>query len=428
MPMTSWFDQYAQKVLEALNNEELRRALGEVSSRFPRTRLELLKKLPFYEYYRKRVMESKSWALEHIDELISMTKSRVEESGGVFYYAKTGEDAVNYVVNLLKKKGAKLVVKGKSMVTEEIFLNKALVENGFEVVETDLGEFLVQVRGEKPSHPVIPAIHMSLDEISKTLSRLFGKEVPPDHKSCVQMVREYLREKLIKADAGITGANAIAADTGTVVLVENEGNIRFVSNAPNIHIVVTGIEKIYPTIEDAVLASLLIVPNAVGLKMPSYISLITGPSSTSDIELVSVKGAQGPRELHVVFVDNGRLNMLRDPDFREALKCLRCGTCLNICPVYREIGGLVWGYVYHGGIGAVWTAFIHGLDKAAPIAFTCLQCGRCKSVCPMEIDIPRLIMKLRKVLVESGYAPTPVKNIVSNIENYGNPYGITERQ
>ncbi len=426
--MTTWFSDYVEKVVDALGNDMLRSALEKVSTRFPRARLQLLKELPYYEYYRKRVRESRVWSLEHIDELIWMAKENIEKTGAVFHYANTGEEAVNYIANVLRDRGAKLIIKGKSMVTEEIFLNRALIERGFDVIETDFGEFLIQIRGEKPSHPVVPAVHLTIDEIAKTLTNFLNKEIAPEHHACVKAVREYLREKFFKADAGITGANAIAADTGTIVLVENEGNARFVSNAPPIHIVVTGVEKIYPTVEDAIIASMLIIPNAVGLKMPSYISLITGPSSTSDIELVSIRGAHGPRELHVVLLDNGRLKMLKSQDFKEALTCLKCGTCLNICPVYRELSGLVWGYIYSGGIGAIWTSFIYGLEKAAPLAFTCLQCGRCKTVCPMEIDIPEMILKLRRLLIESGYIPPPISNIAKNIEEYGNPYGVLEKK
>ncbi|MEM0005697.1 MAG: lactate utilization protein B [Ignisphaera sp.] len=426
--MAEWFSEYVERVVDALGNDMLRSALGKVATRFPRARFQLLKELPYYEYYRKRVREARLWSLEHIDDLIEMARENIERAGAVFHYASTGEEAARYVVDVLSSRGARLVIKGKSMVTEEIFLNRALIEGGLDVIETDFGEFLIQIRGERPSHPVVPAIHLTIDEIAESLSKFLNREVPPDHSSCVKAVREYLREKFFKADAGVTGANAIAADTGTVVIVENEGNARFVSNAPPIHIVVAGIEKVYPTVEDAVVASMLIIPNAVGLKMPSYISLITGPSSTSDIELVSIRGAHGPRELHVVLLDNGRTKMLRDSNFKEALMCLKCGTCLNICPVYRELGGQIWGYVYSGGIGAIWTSFIYGLDRAAPLAFTCLQCGRCKSVCPMEIDIPEMILKLRKTLVESGYIPPPVVNVARSIEEYGNPYGVPEER
>lgn len=426
MDTQRWFDDYIQKVTEALGNEILRNALGKATAHFSKVRFQLIKKLPYYEYYRKRVKESRLWSLEHIDDLVNMVKENIENVGGNFYFANNGEEAIEYIVNVLRDRGSQLIVKGKSMVTEEIFLNKALVQKGFRVVETDLAEFIIQVRGEKPSHLVVPAVHLSVDEIAKTLSQYFNKEIPPEHKACVKAVREYLRDLFFRADAGITGANAITADSGTIVIIENEGNIRFATNAPPIHIVVTGIDKIFPTIEDAILAVTLIAPNAVGLKMPTYVSLITGPSSTSDIELVSVRPAQGPRELHVVLLDNGRSKMLRDPEFKQALTCLRCGACLNVCPVFRELSGLIWGYVYCGGIGAIWTSFVHGLDKAASLAFTCLTCGRCKIVCPMEIDIPEMIIRLRRKLIEIGYTPASIENMVKNIERYGNPYGIPE--
>lgn len=426
MAHNAWFEEYIQKIRDVLGNDVLRAALGRATSHFSRARFRVIKDMPYYEYYRKRVREAKLWSLEHMDELIKMAKENIEGSGGVFYFANTGREAINHISNTLESRGAKIIVKGKSMVTEEIFLRKALTEKGFKVFETDLGEFLIQIRNEKPSHVVVPAVHLTVEEVAKTLSQFFGEEVPWKHESCVKIVRDHLRELYFKADAGISGANAIAADTGTIVIVENEGNVRFTTNAPPVHIVVTGIEKLFLTLEDAVMAVMVIAPNAIGLKMPTYVSLITGPSSTSDIELVSVKPAQGPRELHAILLDNGRTSMLKDLRFRQALMCLRCGACLNVCPVFRELSGLVWGYTYCGGIGAVWTAFVHGLDKAAPLIFTCVLCGRCKVVCPMEIDTPGMILNLRQRLVELGIVPPPISDVIESIEKYGNPYKVPE--
>ncbi|MBS7622035.1 lactate utilization protein, partial [Candidatus Bathyarchaeota archaeon] len=236
--------------------------------------------------------------------------------------------------------------------------------------------------------------------------------------------RERLRQKFVDADVGISGANVIAADTGTVFVIENEGNARFSTNAPSVHICVSGIEKVVPTVEDALLISRVITPNATGQLMPVYISLITGPSRTADIELKLTLGVHGPKEYHMVLVDNGRSKMMKDSDFKEASYCIRCGACLSECPVYREIGGIIWSYKYMGGIGAIWTAFTHGLEKAAPIAFTCAVCGRCKAVCPMEINIPEMILKLRERLLKAGLTPQQLINVSNNIRNLNNPFGI----
>ncbi len=423
MSNDSWFEEYRAKVLEALSNESLRKAVQEAQNRYWKARKKTLSKTPYYEYYRKKVREARTWALNHLDELLKMVKENVEAQGGAFYLAKTGEDANRYILNALSNHDAKLVVKSKSSVTEEIDLNKYLSDHGIEVVETDLGEFIVQVLGQKRSHPILPAIHLRISEIAEAISKVVGKELPPDPTVIADSVRNYLRKKYFEADAGITGANVIAADTGAVYLIENEGNIRFVSNAPPVHIAVTGMEKIVPTMEDAMDAVRLMIPNATGQDMTAYVSIVTGPSKTSDIELRTVMGMHGPKEYHLVLLDNGRTEMLNDPVFKEALLCLHCGACLNVCPVFRQLSGQVWGYKYLGGSGAPWVAFLFGWEKAAPIAYSCLMCGRCKEVCPMGIDIPGLVLKLRERLYERGLVPPPLKKIIDNLNKYGNPGG-----
>lgn len=420
----SWFNEYKELVIGELQNEVLRTALERFSKTYWERRHSALRNLPYYNYYRKRVREVKVWSIDNLDDLIKMVRENVEALGGKFYLARNAEEVRDYVLKVCENHGAKLVVKSKSMVTEEIELNNILIENGIEVVETDLGEWIIQLRGEKPSHIIYPAIHLTTEEVARTFSKVVGKELPTDASFLVRVARERLREKFIKADVGISGANVIAADTGTILVIENEGNARFVTNAPPVHICISGIEKIVPTVEDAILAARVITPNSTGQLMPVYISLITGPSRTADIELKLTLGAHGPKEYHLLLVDNGRKSMISDPEFKEASYCLRCGACLSECPVWREVGGIVWSYRYVGGIGAIWTAFTHGLDKAAPLAFTCATCGRCKAVCPLEIDTPTMIMRLRRRLYTHGLIPDDVKALTNNVRTYGNPFGI----
>ncbi|MEM1681114.1 MAG: lactate utilization protein B [Sulfolobales archaeon] len=425
--MSSWFESYKDEVTKELENEVLKVALERFSRTYWNARNNALRKLPYYNYYRKRVREIKAWSIEHLDELVKMTKESVESLGGSFYLANNAGNAVEYISKVCESSNAKLVVKSKSMVTEELSLNEVLIEKGIEVVETDLGEWIIQLRSEKPSHIIYPAIHLTTEEIARTFSKTLNMEVPSNASKLVGIAREKLRQKFINADVGISGANVIAAETGTVLIIENEGNARFATNAPPVHICVSGIEKIVPTVEDAILVSRVITPNATGQLMPVYISLITGPSRTADIELKLTLGVHGPKEFHMVLVDNGRSKMVKDPDFKEASYCIRCGACLSDCPVYREIGGIVWSYKYMGGIGAIWTTFTHGLEKAAPIAFTCTTCGRCKAICPMEIDTPRMILKLREKLLKAGLTPKQLLTISENIKVFGNPFGIAKK-
>ncbi len=422
--MSSWFESYKEEITRELENEVLRVALERFSKTYWNARNSALRRLPYYNYYRKRAREIKAWSIEHLGELLKMVKENVESLGGSFYLARNADAAVEYISKVCDGRNARLVVKSKSMVTEEISLNEALIKKGIEVVETDLGEWIIQLRNEKPSHIIYPAIHLTTEEIAHTFSKALGSNVPADALKLVRIARERLRQKFVDADVGISGANVIAADTGTVFVIENEGNARFSTNAPSVHICVSGIEKVVPTVEDALLISRVITPNATGQLMPVYISLITGPSRTADIELKLTLGVHGPKEYHMVLVDNGRSKMMKDSDFKEASYCIRCGACLSECPVYREIGGIIWSYKYMGGIGAIWTAFTHGLEKAAPIAFTCAVCGRCKAVCPMEINIPEMILKLRERLLKAGLTPQQLINISNNIRNLNNPFGI----
>lgn len=422
-----WYEPYVADIAKALKNERLRIAMDRLTTNFTAATAGALKKLPYIPYLRKRAREIKSWSIDNWHQLVKMFEENIEALNGVLYLAKDSKECRDYICKVCLDHDAKLVTKGKSMVSEEILLNDALTEKGVEVLETDTGEFIIQLRKEKPSHLVGPALHIPREDIAELFSRITGKKLsasrPEDIPAITRVARELLRDKFIKADVGISGANVLVAETGTIVLVENEGNIRHVTNLPHVHICVTGIEKIVPTIEDAAVIIQLLAPYTTGQLMSVYVSLITGPSRTADIEMQTVIPAHGPKELYVVLLDNGRQSLINDPDFKEAAYCIRCGSCLNVCPVYRSIGGQVWGYRYMGAIGAVWTAFYHGIDKAVPFAFSCTECGRCRVACPLEIDIPTMIEKLRRKLIELGYTAPPHAQIADWIEKNNNPFG-----
>ena len=270
-------------------------------------------------------------------------------------------------------------------------------------------------------HILAPAINVPREKVAELFSELSGKKLPPDPAELTRFAREFLREKFVNADVGITGANVITADTGTVFLIENEGNIRFSTSAPPVHIVLVGIEKILPTLKDG-MRMVEVVSRYAGYKAMAYVSMISGPSKTGDIEKVVVYGAHGPKEFHVIFLDNGRSEAAKDPVIRKALRCLRCGACMYECPVYPITTGY-WGYKYMGGIGIPWTAYIAGgFEKAAPMAFTCTLCGRCVKYCPMEIDTPEIVQHIRETLKKRGLIPDYIKNMAETVLKEGVPY------
>ncbi len=416
-----WYDEYLDRIDTALADEDKKLALRRATSTFLLKKRDALGSLPYLDYYRKRLREVKAWSIDHIDELIKTFKENFEALGGIVHIVSTKEELANVLRKVIGS--GKLVIKSKSMTSEELEVNKQLEEMGNTVVETDLGERIVQLMGCRPSHVVVPAIHLTKEKVADLFSKVTGERVPPDPKAIVGVARRMLRDLYMKADVGISGANAIAAETGSILVLENEGNARFVTNAPPVHVVIAGIEKLVPTLEDAMLIAQVLPPYATGQRMATYLSIISGPSSTADIELTSVRGAHGPMEVHVVLVDNGRRRMLRDSRFKQALYCIRCGSCLNNCPIYQLLGD-EFGYRYFGGIGTIWTAFTEGLKVAAPLAYACTLCGRCKLECPLELDIPEMVKSLRDLLIKEGYIPPPLSFAERSIIEKGNPMGI----
>ena len=395
---------FIRRLEKAINDPRLREALDRSAATYRKQREEVMADLDF-DAYREKVREVKERNLAKLPALLEKFKQEAEKLGAVVVEAKDAEELNRYVLDLARKRGVKLAVKSKSMVTEEIELNQVLAEAGIRVVETDLGEWIVQLAGEKPSHFVTPAIHKTKEQVAELLSQVVGKPLPPDIPKLVQVAREELRQAFIDADMGITGANLAIAESGTLVLVTNEGNGRLVSSLPPIHVAVMGIEKLVESLEDAVPILKMLGSSATGQKLTSYTTLITGPSRTADIEKQLTLGVHGPKELHIIFLDNGRRELLDDPEFREALYCIKCSACLNLCPVFMEVGGHVFGHVYHGGIGTILTAFLNDLSAAKELSQICTTCRQCADICPAKIDIPKLTLALRGRLVQAEGLP-----------------------
>ena len=326
-----------------------------------------------------------------------MVERNVISSGGHIYFAKDAEAASNYVVNLAKERGIELVIKGKSMVSEEMALNHRLEEEGIEPVETDLGEYIVQLAEETPFHIIAPAIHKSRGEVSELFVEKLNVPMYDNIEDLTREARDQLRQKFVDAGMGITGANFIVAETGTVTLVTNEGHGRMCTSMPKIHVAITGMEKVVPSIEDLGLFLRLLIRSATGQRISSYVTTVTGPRGEDEVD--------GPEEFHLVIVDNGRSKMLADPNLREALYCLRCGACLNACPVYRKVGGHAYGWVYPGPIGAIVSPMLTNLSEAKDLPYASTLCGACKEACPVKINIPRMLLYLRKELTQGETYP-----------------------
>jgi iron-sulfur cluster protein len=355
-----------------------------------------------FEALREDVRELKERSISRLPELVTRFKSEAEKVGVVVHEARNAAQARLIVEQIAAERGAKLIVKSKSMLTEEIELNAHLEKSGMRVVETDLGEWIIQLAGDKPSHFTQPATHMTKEQVAALFSKKLGREIPADIPSLVETARVELRQAFVDADMGISGANIAIAETGSIVVIANEGNDRLVTTLPPVHVAVVGYEKLVETFDDAAKILKLLAKSGTGQKLTAYTSFITGPSRTTDIEKALAIGVHGPREVHVVLVDNGRLAMSSDDELAEAAYCIKCGACLNVCPVYRTIGGHVYGNSYMGGIGALLTAFHRSLDASEETLALCAGCRRCESVCPAKIDTPSMTNALRRRLVEQN--------------------------
>jgi L-lactate dehydrogenase complex protein LldG len=413
------FADFKKTIYRAVDDEALRSALRKAVRSFRENRDKALKQFPHVEEQRKILMEKKEEVLTHLDEMIDKFTYSAGRMGVKVHMAETVQDGQKIIEEIVGSK--KLIVKGKSITSEELDINNFLEETGNEVYETDMGEFIVQLLRGKPMHLLAPAVNIPKERVAQVFSELAGRELPPDPAELTRFARDFLREKFFRADIGISGANAITVDTGSIFLIENEGNIRFATNAPPVHIAVVGIEKILPILADGTLL-VEVASRYAGYYMASYVSIISGPSKTGDIEKVIIWGVHGPREVHVVLLDNGRREVARDPVLRQMLTCIRCGACMYECAIYPIVSGY-WGHTYMGGIGIPWTALIAGgWEVAAPMAYACTLCGRCREFCPMEIGTPEIVERLREEMAERGYLPDYVKEMTQNVLTKGTPY------
>ncbi len=346
------------------------------------------------ERWRDWMMQVKSHLLTHLDRYLEEAEANLISHGARVHWAETGEDARTVLADIADARGVRRVVKGKSMLSEELEVNAFLEARGIHVRETDLGEYIIQLLDEPPSHIVGPAIHRSLDDTRRLFHDVLGTAPDADPDTLAGAARKALREDFLGADMGISGGNFLAADTGTLALIENEGNIRLSTSVPRIHVAFVGIEKLLPSLEDLSAFLQLTTRAATGAPIGNYVSLLQGPRRDDEPD--------GPDELHVVLVDNGRTKLLADDRAWEALRCVRCGACLNICPVYRQTGGHAYGWAYSGPIGAILAPAYLGLEKALPLPFASSLCGACADVCPVRIPIPDILLYWRERAVEAG--------------------------
>ncbi|GAA3405624.1 LutB/LldF family L-lactate oxidation iron-sulfur protein [Paenibacillus hodogayensis] len=382
----------------ALGDEFLRKAVAFTTDKLKTGKLKAADDFGDWETWRERGRAIREHVISHIDFYLAQFSDNVAKAGGNVHFCQTGEDAVRAFLDIARKSQAKLVAKGKSMVSEEIHLNHRLEEIGIEAVETDLGEYILQLAKETPSHLIIPAIHKNKQQIADLFSDHSGQSFPAETKPLADYARNQLRNIFLEADIGLTGCNFGIAETGTVTLVSNEGNARMVSTIPKVHVVVMGMERLVPTFADVEVMLNLLARSATGQKLTTYTSFVTGPRREGDLD--------GPEELHVLILDNGRSAQLGDPQFQEVLHCIRCAACLNVCPVYRQVGGHTYGSVYSGPIGAVLTPLLHqDYKEAGQLAYASSLCGACYEACPVKIPLHDMLVQLRHRKVKLKMTP-----------------------
>ena len=393
-----------QEIQEALKNQTLSRTLGTFCATYPAKREKSYAGVDF-ESTRDSIKEVKSYAADHIDEMIDDFTKNCTARGGHVFHAKSGEEAMEYIRNLVKEKGVKTIVKSKSMASEEIHMNHILGDDGVQVQETDLGEFIIALEGNTPVHMVMPALHLNKEQVADYFTEYTKEKNEPIIAEEVKTARKIMRDKFIHADMGVSGANVAVADTGTVFTMSNEGNGRMVGTLPKIHLYVFGIEKFVKSLSDARYIFKALPRNGTGQRITSYISMYTG---ASEVTVDKDTDEKAKKEFYAVILDDpGRRAILADPDFREVYNCIRCGACLDVCPAFALLGGHVYGSkVYTGGIGTILTHFLVSEERADEIQNICLQCGRCKEVCGGGLHIPEMIMKLRERSYEAN--PNPV--------------------
>ena len=375
----------------ALSDTQLRGALRHATTLFAEKRRAAMATAPDWEGARDRARAIKDETLLHLDRYLDQFTASAERAGARMHWARDAGEACAIIGWIAEQRGARTIVKSKSMATEEIHLNAALARRGIEPIETDLGEYIIQLAGETPSHIVVPAIHKTKAQIAALFAEKLGIAPTDDAAALTAAARQALRRRFAEADIGISGVNFAVAETGTILILENEGNARLTTSLPRTHIALMGIEKVIPRFADLEVFLQLLPRSGTGQVLTAYQSLLTGVKRHPDDE--------GPDELHIVLLDNGRSRMLAAPVTRQTLACIRCGACLNACPVYRQIGGHAYGAVYAGPIGAILTPQLIGIERAAHLPYASSLCGACRDVCPVKIDIPAVLLHLRAEVV-----------------------------
>ncbi len=391
-------------VARALADGQLQQAMTETGPRFIQKRTMARAALPEFDQLRDQARDIKNHVLDHLDIYLERYEEKVKASGGHVHWAQTAEEARALILGICREAGARSVTKGKSMISEEIDLNAHLEANGITPVETDLGEYLIQLRKERPSHIIAPAVHLTRDQVEADFRKAHTHLDPArdltEIPALVEEARSVLRQKYFEADVGITGANFLVAETGTSIIVTNEGNGDLTQILPKVHIVIASIEKIVPTLEDAATILRVLARSATGQDFSNYTTLSTGPRRAGDPD--------GPEAYHVVILDNGRSNVL-GTEFQDMLRCIRCGACLNHCPVYNAVGGHAYGWVYPGPIGSVVTPALVGIEKAKHLPNASTFCGRCEEVCPMRIPLPKMLRHWREKEFERHLQPAAMR-------------------
>jgi iron-sulfur cluster protein len=399
--------EFRESINTAIHNPNLTGALGRFSEAYRVSREKAYEGIDF-EAVRTQIAERKGYAASHLDELAERFAQQAEARGAKVFRTDDPAKVRQYILDLAQQNGVQCIVKSKSMASEEIHLNPFLEKAGIEVRETDLGEWIIQLAGQTPSHMVMPAIHMTKEEVADVFSEQVEAGQTPDIPKLVKFARGKLRTKFLEAGMGITGANIAVAETGSLVIITNEGNARLVTTLPKIHVAIVGIEKLMSDFDDVVPVLTALPRSATAQLLTSYVSIISGPVPNTD---------GSPKQLHIILMDNRRTEMSHDPKFKQALQCIRCASCLNVCPVFRLVGGHVFGKIYTGGIGTILTAWFDALKSSDEIQSLCIQCGNCTQVCPGKIDIPGLILELRRRLaVEKGqtFAQKAIFSVVNN--------------
>ncbi len=393
---------YRREVDTALSNQFLREAMDKFAVAYRTSRQNAFAGMDVDSLVAD-VARAKDAAVAEMDNLLAEFKRNAAKAGVTVHEARTAREANEIIAGIAGDNRVQKIIKSKSMTAEETLLNHHLEGLGLEVTETDLGEWIIQLRHEGPSHMVMPAIHLSRYQVADLFSDVTGQKQPVDIERLVKVARRELRQKFVEADMGISGANFAIADTGTIGLTTNEGNARLVTTLPRIHVALVGLEKLVPTLKGALQVLKVLPRNATGQAITSYVTWITGANACA-------AASDGQKQMHIVFLDNGRRELFTDPIFSQVLRCVRCGACANVCPVYRMVGGHQYGHIYIGAIGLIITYFFHGREKARNLVQNCINCGACKAVCASGIDLPRLIKEVHaKVQDEEGH---PIKSLM----------------